>query len=399
MTPHALVLVLAAALLHALWNIAAKRARHGAREGATGQGDQLAFQLLTALAVALLWAPAGLWVSVGELPRWGAEAWAVVLLSAAVHLAYFSALLTGYAKADLTVVYPLARGSGPLLSAFAAVLLLGERPGWLGWTGLAAIVLGVLLITGMLRRKPLTPAVAAGVRWGLLTGALIASYTVIDAWAIKRLQLHPLAFDYWCNLLRIPLLLPLVWRLAAPGSLVSGWRAERRAVLLIGACSPMAYILVLWALQTAPLSAVAPARECSMLFAALLGGQLLKEATARPGCLEPGPSRSGWPCWGLLRQAVLHEGLALVALQLLRLGVGVAGLHLVLLGALGGCAAPLPSADRQSFMKALRSSPFKALVLASALQVFIFSVCGLARATPAHRHRDRLNSRALMTLS
>jgi multidrug transporter EmrE-like cation transporter len=216
MTPHALVLVLAAALLHALWNIAAKRARHGAREGATGQGDQLAFQLLTALAVALLWAPAGLWVSVGELPRWGAEAWAVVLLSAAVHLAYFSALLTGYAKADLTVVYPLARGSGPLLSAFAAVLLLGERPGWLGWTGLASIVLGVLLITGLLRRKPLTPAVAAGVRWGLLTGALIASYTVIDAWAIKRLQLHPLAFDYWCNLLRIPLLLPLVWRLAAP---------------------------------------------------------------------------------------------------------------------------------------------------------------------------------------
>ncbi|MBP8144341.1 DMT family transporter [Pseudorhodoferax sp.] len=299
MSVHALVLVLAAALLHALWNVAAKRARQGGRHGAAGQGDQLAFQLLTALAVALLWAPAGLWVSVGELPRWGAEAWAVVLLSAAVHLAYFSALLTGYAKADLTVVYPLARGSGPLLSAFAAVLLLGERPGWLGWTGLAAIVLGVLLITGLLRRKPLTPAVAAGVRWGLLTGALIASYTVIDAWAIKRLQLHPLAFDYWCNLLRIPLLLPFVWRLAVPGSVVSGWRAERRAVLLIGACSPMAYVLVLWALQTAPLSAVAPARECSMLFAALLGGQLLKEGDRAARLLGAGAIAVGVALLGL----------------------------------------------------------------------------------------------------
>jgi uncharacterized membrane protein len=160
-------------------------------------------------------------------------------------------------------------------------------------------VLGVLLITGLLRRKPLTPAVAAGVRWGLLTGALIASYTVIDAWAIKRLQLHPLAFDYWCNLLRIPLLLPFVWRLAVPGSVVSGWRAERRAVLLIGACSPMAYVLVLWALQTAPLSAVAPARECSMLFAALLGGQLLKEGDRAARLLGAGAIAVGVALLGL----------------------------------------------------------------------------------------------------
>jgi drug/metabolite transporter (DMT)-like permease len=103
MTVQALTLVLAAALVHALWNLVAKRARHG-REG--GQGEQLVLQLLTAVAVAVLWAPVGLWASVDELPRWGREAWLAVGLSAAVHLAYFSALLTGYAQADLTVVYP-----------------------------------------------------------------------------------------------------------------------------------------------------------------------------------------------------------------------------------------------------------------------------------------------------
>jgi len=274
MSAAALSLVLAAALLHALWNIAAKQARHGS---AGGQGEQLAFQMLCALAVALLWAPAGVYASIAELPRWGLLQWAAVSLSALVHLAYFSALLSGYAKADLTVVYPVARGGGPLLSASAAVLLLGERPGWRGAAGIAAIVLGVLLIAGLLRRKPLTPMLLAGLRWGLLTGALIASYTVIDAWAIKRLAMQPLAYDYWCNLLRVPMLLPLVWRLSPPGSLGQAWRTERRAVLIVGAASPLAYILVLWALQSAPLSAVAPLRECSMLFAALVGGQLLRE--------------------------------------------------------------------------------------------------------------------------
>lgn len=274
MTSGALGLVLLAAFLHAGWNIAAKQARHG--DGG-GQAQQLAFQLLTAFGVAVLWAPLGLPASVTELPGWGAWQWGAVMLSALVHLAYFSALLTGYAKADLTVVYPVARGAGPLLAAVGAVLWLHERPGGLGWLGIGAIVLGVLLVAGLLRRRPMTPPVRAGVRWGLLTGALIASYTVIDAWAIKRLGMQPLAYDYWCNLLRIPLLLPLVWACSSKAALRASWRQERRAVLVVSAFAPLAYILVLTALQTAPLSSVAPVRECSMLFAALIGGHLLKE--------------------------------------------------------------------------------------------------------------------------
>ncbi len=272
-----LSLVLTAALLHAGWNIAAKKARHSGDSGDGGQGEQLNFQMLCGLAVVVLWAPVGLSVSVDELPRWGGVQWAAVSLSALVHMAYFSALLNGYARADLTVVYPVARGSGPLLASLAAVLLLAERPLWQGWVGIAGIVLGVLLISGLLRRKPLTPFVAAGLRWGMLTGALIASYTVIDAWAIKRLGMHPVAFDYWCNMLRLPMLLPLWWMLSTSGSLQRSWQLDRSAVLVVGAFAPLGYILVLWALKTAPLSAVAPVRECSMLIAALIGGHLLGE--------------------------------------------------------------------------------------------------------------------------
>ena len=274
MTASSLTLVLAAALLHALWNLAAKQARHG---DSGSFGEQLAFQLLCGLAVVLLWSPVGLWVSTAELPKWDPEAWGVVLLSASVHLAYFSALLTGYAKSDLTVVYPVARGSGPLLAALAAVAWLGERPSSLGWSGIASIVLGVLLICGLLRRKAMSATATAGLLWGLLTGALIATYTVVDAWAIKHLQLHPMAYDYWCNLLRLVLLLPLVAYVPPTGGLRQRWQKDKRAVLIVGTCAPLAYVLVLWALKTAPVSAVAPARECSMLFAALLGGQLLKE--------------------------------------------------------------------------------------------------------------------------
>ena len=270
MNAQALGLVLAAAMLHALWNIAAKQAR-------SAGGDQIAFQTLCALAVIGLWAPLGLWAAWRELAHWNGMAWAVVAASAVIHLGYFSALLTGYRVADLTVVYPVARGAGPLLSSLAAVALLGERPGPWGWAGIATLVLGVLLLSGLLRRRALTPPVRAGLRWGGLTGALIASYTVVDAYGIKVLALSPLLFDYLCNLLRLPLLLPFLARRPA-GTLAATWRSDWRAVLIVGTFSPLAYILVLWALQTAPLSAVAPARECSMLFAALIGGHLLQES-------------------------------------------------------------------------------------------------------------------------
>ena len=107
--------MLLAGLIHALWNIAAKKAGGDAR-----------FACFTALVLMVFWAPVGLWLGWQQVPAWGAWEWALVVASALLHVGYFIILLRGYRKADLTVVYPLARGSGPLLSSMAAIVLLGS---------------------------------------------------------------------------------------------------------------------------------------------------------------------------------------------------------------------------------------------------------------------------------
>jgi uncharacterized membrane protein len=266
----ALLLVLLAAVLHASWNIAAKRAG----------GDQR-FSLLTSLLTSVLWLPAGLWFGWHELPHWGWTQWGALVASAAVHLLYFNSLLKGYRVGDLTVVYPLARGSAPLLTAAVAVLLLGETLSLAGAAGVLAVCAGVFLIAGgpaLWRGRGDAAArqrTHAGVRWGLITGTAIASYSVIDGYAVKVLAIGPVIFDYVCNVLRVPLQLPTLWRHGAGLGLV--WRAQWRHALVVALLGPLAYILVLYALQLAPLSHVSPAREVSMLVAALFGGRLLGE--------------------------------------------------------------------------------------------------------------------------
>jgi drug/metabolite transporter (DMT)-like permease len=266
----ALLLVLAAALLHALWNIAAKQA-----------GGDHRFAFVSVLMAVTLWAPVAWWFGAHEVPRWTALQWAAVAASAAVHVVYFLTLLRGYREADLTVVYPVARGSGPLVTAAAAVLLLGEPASLSTLAGVLGVCGGVFLIAGgpALWRQAHDPAaharLRAGLRWGGLTGLLIATYSVIDGMAVKLLLIGPVAFDYFCNLLRIPLMLPLVWRDGA--GLRHALRTQWRAALVMAVLSPAAYILVLYAVTLAPLSHVAPAREVSMLLAALIGGRLLGE--------------------------------------------------------------------------------------------------------------------------
>jgi len=267
----ALALVLLAAVLHASWNMAAKHA-----------GGDHRFTLLTSLLTSLLWLPAGLYFGWSEVPRWGWTEWGVVSLSALLHLLYFNSLLTGYRVSDLTVVYPLARGSGPLLTAAAAVLLLGETLSTLGLLGVLAVCGGIFSIAGgpALWRHGPDPVqrarTRAGVRWGLITGTMIAGYSVVDGYAIKVLAIGPVLFDYACNVLRLPLQLPTL--LKERPALLQAWRQQWRHALVVSTLGPLAYILVLYALTMAPLSHVAPARELSMLVAALLGGRLLGES-------------------------------------------------------------------------------------------------------------------------
>jgi drug/metabolite transporter (DMT)-like permease len=101
-----LALVILAGLIHAIWNIAAKKA-----------GGDVRFATFTGLLMALIWAPLGMWLGWDVVPTWGSVEWGFVVVSGIVHVLYYIALLRGYRKADLTIVYPLARGSGPLRSS------------------------------------------------------------------------------------------------------------------------------------------------------------------------------------------------------------------------------------------------------------------------------------------
>jgi drug/metabolite transporter (DMT)-like permease len=266
----ALLLVLLAALLHATWNIAAKHA-----------GGDHRFAFLTACITSVVWAPVAWVFGADEVPLWTGTQWAAVACSAAVHVVYFLTLLRGYRQADLTVVYPVARGSGPLVTAAGAVLLLGETLTLPALAGVLAVCGGVFLVAGgpaLWRGRHDAAARArlhAGLRWGGLTGLLIASYSVLDGYAVKVLLMGPVVFDYFGNLLRVPLQLPLVWRDAA--GLRATLRRQWRAALVVSTLGPLAYMLVLYAVTMAPLSHVAPAREVSMLLAALIGGRLLGE--------------------------------------------------------------------------------------------------------------------------
>lgn len=266
MSLAALALVLLGALLHATWNLLAKQAASGAQ-----------FVFLYTTAGAVLFAPAMIYLY-GDLfgTLSGVQA-AALLASAVTHLFYALVLQRAYAVGDFTVVYPLARGTGPLLSTLGAVLLLGERPSTLAFCGALAVVSGVFFLAG--GRQLFDKGAVSGVRQGLLTGVLIAFYTLVDARSVSALLVPPLMIDFTNNVFRSAVLLPHVLQRRA--ELVSVWKKWKWHVLGVAVMGPSSYLLVLHVLKTTPVSYVAPAREVSMLLAAILGATVLGEPSFR----------------------------------------------------------------------------------------------------------------------
>jgi drug/metabolite transporter (DMT)-like permease len=260
MSPTALALIAAAAVAHASWNFFAKQARGG-----------LPFVWLAGLCAATIYAlPAALQLAIGDR-RVSAAGIAFMAGSGCLHSAYFTALQRGYEVGDLSVVYPLARGTGPALSVLLAIAILGERPGAIALVGAALVVAAVLSLAGGGHRTPSRAAIA----FALLTGVTIAAYTLWDAHAVQALAQPAIAY-YWGSEATRGLIL------AGPAlrdraGLRTALAHDRRAILAVGALSPLAYILVLVALTLAPVSVVAPGREASIVIASLLGTRVLGE--------------------------------------------------------------------------------------------------------------------------
>ena len=265
MPPIALCAVLLAALCHAVWNLQAKRAANSRH-----------FVWLYSVASLLLWSPFVAVVLLHGQPQFGAAQYLALAGTAILHLLYSLSLQAGYRAADLSLVYPLARGTGPLLSFVGAVLLFGEHPGPLAIAGLALIVAGIVLVANL--HRALRRAALPGLMWGATTGACIAAYTLNDGWAVKVLAISPFLIDFTGNCFRV-----LVLSHSALGSgdeLAREWRAYRVPVLTVATLGPLGYILVLFAMRHAPISHVAPARELATLVGTWFGARLLGEKAA-----------------------------------------------------------------------------------------------------------------------
>jgi drug/metabolite transporter (DMT)-like permease len=274
----ALALVLVAALAHAAWNVLAKTASGGAT-----------FVWLFSAAAVVIWLPVAAVAVVVAPASLGVEGVAFMAGSGALHALYFVLLQRGYRDGDLSLVYPLARGTGPLLSTLAAIVIFSERPSALALAGGAIIVAAVLSLAGagagtapradgLHRRR--------AVCFALLTGVAIASYTLWDKQAVGPLGLSPIVYYWGANVAETALLTPFVAhrRLEVRRT----WRAYRRQALGVALLSPLAYILVLFALAHAPVSYVAPARELSILVGAVAGITVLEEGHRRRRILAAG---------------------------------------------------------------------------------------------------------------
>ena len=265
MTWLALALILFSAFVHASWNYLLKKS--GGGSGLITAASALSLAIYAPIVAAVAWTQSFQLQPVH---------FALMFGSGMVHTAYFLLLDRAYRSGgDLSIVYPLARATGPLLTIAVAVLLLGERPGTTALLGAVLIGISALILTGnpfASRRAGARRAVG----FALLTGCMIATYTVWDKASVATWLIPPLLYDWGCNAFRVCVLIPFT-RHRAPGGIGRAWREKRGAVVAIALLSPLSYILVLTAMVFTPVSLVAPAREVSILFAALMGAHLLRE--------------------------------------------------------------------------------------------------------------------------
>ncbi len=269
MTALALALVVGAAFIHASWNYLLKKSGGGA--GLIAAATLASLAVYAPLVAGLAW-----WRHYEPQPMH----LLLMLASGLLHTAYFLLLDRAYRSGgDLSMVYPLARSTGPLLTIVVAVALLGEHPGPTAVGGAVLIGASALLLAGD-PRTWLRADSRRAVGFALATGCMIAAYTVWDKRAVASWLIPPVLYDWGCNAFRVFALVPFTMR-RAPGSIGKAWRERRSAVLAVAVLSPLSYILVLTAMVFTPVSLVAPARELSILFAALMGAHWLREGDVK----------------------------------------------------------------------------------------------------------------------
>ncbi|MBL6458426.1 EamA family transporter [Belnapia sp. T6] len=253
MSPLVLACVTCAAVMHAGWNAVLR-----------GGSDRLWSMTLMMIAVAGVTV-----VAAAFLPWPEAASWPYVLASAAIHTAYNLSLVRTYQAGDLGQTYPVSRGSSPVLTALGAAAFVQEALGTLSWIGIALVSGGILSLAfqGGAGRARFLPA-------AFTTGVLIGAYTVVDGIGV-RLAGNSLSYANSMFLLWSLTMPPLFYALRGRPPAYTG--AQTAAALAGGVVSILAYGIVIWAMQSAPMGVVSALRETSVLYAAVIGRLFLGE--------------------------------------------------------------------------------------------------------------------------
>lgn len=269
MTTLALLLVLLAAVLHAIWNLCSKRA-----------GGGLPFVQLVGLINLALYAPVVAGYCLWRHPVLPLAAAAWIFGSGVLKTGYSLFLQRSYRTGDFSLIYPLARGTGPLLSTAAAVAFLGERPTPLALAGSLIIIGSIFFLANGPRLMLQEHAhLRRTVSYGLMAGVFIAAYTVWDRHGVGALGIVPLLYDAGTTVTGVLLLSPFAARRWP--ELRREWRENRRYAFGVAALSSISYILVLTALSFTPVSYIAPVREVSIVIGAFIGAKYLKESDGK----------------------------------------------------------------------------------------------------------------------
>jgi len=267
MTALSLVLVLLSAVAHSSWNLLLKR---------SADPEVFAWCLLVAATVML--APLGLVLllfnSVGFPGLW------FVAATIGMHIVYFVLLGRSYATGDLSLVYPVARGIGPMLVPVLAVVFLGEEIALPAVIGIVAIVGGIYTISWwgnfhQVFRRPLFFLRTAGMGYAVLTGLVIAGYAIVDKEGVGHVQ--PFLYMYFMTIGSAVGLTPYIYANKGAAAMAHEWRVNSRSIIVAGLLTFAAYGMVLTAFSLSRVSYVTPSREVGIVIGVLMGVYLLKE--------------------------------------------------------------------------------------------------------------------------
>ena len=259
------------------------------RSGASGP----VFIWLFTLPSVLLLAPVAIGMMVSRHVTFGTQAILFLAGSALIHTIYFLLLSRGYRDGDLSVVYPIARGTGPLLAGLIAIVTLRERPSAGAIIGALCITAGAMLLARDQRAAQRLPGVSQvrSVEYGLAIGVLIGIYTVWDKFLVAGLAVHPVILEWVVS--------GAICLLVTPSALAnfplarSTWKQHHNVAISGALLSSASYILFLTALAVSPVSRVAPLRETSILIGALLGTRILGEGKTRQRLAAAGAISAG----------------------------------------------------------------------------------------------------------